>query len=130
MAPLIGQYSLFVTLLTHQLFAWVYLNSGPDITKRVPSSDREREELSIDVNDSVRIDEKKNADDQKCGQLWCPAPYYPGQKKAPSSRFAARRTLFDLVISCSMMHHQGRACANSSATVRDFCPALIVRHQA
>ena len=59
MAPLIGQYSLFVTLLTNQLFAWVYLNSGPDITKRVPSSDREREELSIDVNDSVRIDEKK-----------------------------------------------------------------------
>ena len=60
MAPLIGQYSVSVTLLTNQLFVWVYLNSGPDITKRVPSSDREREELSIDVkHDSVRWNEKK-----------------------------------------------------------------------
>ena len=49
MAPLIGQYSVSVTLLTNQLFVWVYLNSGHDVTKRVPSSDREREELSIDV---------------------------------------------------------------------------------
>ena len=28
MAPLIGQYSVSVTLLTNQLFVWVYLNSG------------------------------------------------------------------------------------------------------
>ena len=55
MAPLIGQYSVSVTLLTNQLFVCVYLNSGPDLTKRVPSSDREREDLSIDVkHDSVR----------------------------------------------------------------------------
>ena len=54
MAPLIGQYSVSVTLLTNQLFVWVYLNSGPDVTKRVPSSERDREELSIDVkHDSV-----------------------------------------------------------------------------
>ena len=60
MAPLIGQYSVSVTLLTNQLFAWVYLNSGPDLTKRVPSSDREREDLSIDVkHDSARWNEKK-----------------------------------------------------------------------
>ena len=44
-----------VTLLTNQLFVWVYLKSGPDLTKRVPSSDREREDLSIDVkHDSVQ----------------------------------------------------------------------------
>ena len=49
MAPLIGQYSVAVTPLTNQLFVWIYLNSGPDVTKRVPPSDREREELSIDV---------------------------------------------------------------------------------
>ena len=55
MAPLIGQYSVSVTLLTNQPFLWVYLNSGPDAIKRVPSSDREQEELSIDVKlDSVR----------------------------------------------------------------------------
>ena len=55
MAPLIGQYSVSVTRLTNQLFVWVYLNSGPDLTKRVPSFDREREDLSIDVkHDSVR----------------------------------------------------------------------------
>ena len=60
MAPLIGQYSVSLTLLTNQLFAWVYLNSGPDLTKRVPSSDREREDLSIDVkHDSARWNEKK-----------------------------------------------------------------------
>ena len=68
MAPLIGQYSVSVTLLTNQLFVWVYLNSGPDLTKRVPSSDREREDLSIDVkHDSVQWNEKKN-----CGRskMW------------------------------------------------------------
>ena len=60
MAPLIGQNSVSVTLLTNQLFVWVYLNSGPDLSKRVPSSDREREELSIDVkHNSVRWNEKK-----------------------------------------------------------------------
>ena len=48
-APLIGQYIVSITLLTNQLFVWVYLNPGPDITKIVPSSDREQEELSIDV---------------------------------------------------------------------------------
>ena len=54
MAPLIGQYSVSVTLFTNQLFVWVYLNSGPDLKKSVPSSDREREDLSIDVkHDSV-----------------------------------------------------------------------------
>ena len=50
------------------------------------------------------------------------------KKKEPSPRFAARRTLFDLEISWSMTHDQRRA--KSSATVRDFCPALIVRHRA
>ena len=60
LAPLIGQYSVSVTLLTNQLFVWVYLNSGPDLTKRVPSFDREREDLSIDVkHDSVRWNDKK-----------------------------------------------------------------------
>ena len=60
MAPLIGQYSVSVTLLTNQLSVWVYLNSGPNLTKRVPSSDGEREDLSIDVkHDSVRRNEKK-----------------------------------------------------------------------
>ena len=60
MAPLIGQYSVSVTRLTNQLFVWVYLNSGPDLTKRVPSFEREREDLSIDVkHDSVRCNEKK-----------------------------------------------------------------------
>ena len=44
----------------NQLFVWVYLNSGPDPIKRVPSSDREREELSIDVkHDSIWWNEKK-----------------------------------------------------------------------
>ena len=42
------------TPLTNQLFVWIYLNSGPDVTNRVPSSNREREDLSIDVkHDSV-----------------------------------------------------------------------------
>ena len=60
MAPLIGQYSVSVTLLTNQLCVWVYLNSGSDLTKRVPSSDREREDLSIDVkHDSVWWNEQK-----------------------------------------------------------------------
>ena len=36
--------------------------------------------------------------------------YYPGQKKEPSSRFAARRTLFHVrVISCSIRRDQRRA---------------------
>ena len=53
MAPLIGQYSVLVTPLTNQLLVWIYLNSGPDVTKRVPPSDRE--ELSIDVkHDAAR----------------------------------------------------------------------------
>ena len=51
----LDKYSVSVALLTNQLFVWVFLNSGPDLTKRVPSSDREREDLSIDVNhDSVQ----------------------------------------------------------------------------
>ena len=50
------------------------------------------------------------------------------KKKEPSPRFAARRTMFDLVTSCSMTHDQRRA--KSSATVRNFRPALIVRHRA
>ena len=54
--------------------------------------------------------------------------YYPEQEKEPSPRFAARRTLFDLVISCSITHDQRRA--KSSATVRNFRPVLIVRHRA
>ena len=78
MAPLIGQCSVSVILLTNQLFVWIYLNSGSDVTKRVPPSEKEREKLSIDVkHDSARWNEKKQtiADDQKCGQLCCPAPY-------------------------------------------------------
>ena len=49
-------------------------------------------------------------------------------KKDPSPRFAVRRTLFDLVI---MLDHERSAQGKvQSATVRDFCPALIVRHRA
>ena len=60
MAPLIGQYSVSVTLLTNRLFVWVYLNSRPNVTKRVTSFEREREELSIDVkHDSVGWNERK-----------------------------------------------------------------------
>ena len=47
------------------------------------------------------------------------------KKKEPSPSFAARRTLFDLVISCAIRSDQRRA--RPSATVRDFCPALISR---
>ena len=54
--------------------------------------------------------------------------YYPGQKKEPSTRFAARRTLFHRVISCSMTHDQRRAKVADSR--RWLCPALIVRHRA
>ena len=49
--------------------------------------------------------------------------YYPGQKrKRTIPEFAARRTLFDLVILRLIMSDQLRA--RSSATFRDFCPAL------
>ena len=54
--------------------------------------------------------------------------YNPGQRKDPSSRFAARRTLFHVwyharsgVISPGQVR---------SATVRDFCPALIAPDRA
>ena len=54
--------------------------------------------------------------------------YYPGQKKEPSSRFAARRTLFHV------WYHarSGEISAGQvrSATVCDFCPALIAPDRA
>ena len=50
------------------------------------------------------------------------------KKKEPSPRFAARRTLFELVISCLIMSNQRRA--RSSATIPDFCPVLIARDRA
>ena len=55
--------------------------------------------------------------------------YYPGQKKKePSARFAVRRTLFDLVIVLDNERSvQGKVMRDS---LRDFCPALIVRHRA
>ena len=57
-------------MLTNQHFVWIYLNSGPDAIKRVPSSDRDRGELSIDdKHDSVQSNEKKIADDQKRGKF-------------------------------------------------------------
>ena len=54
--------------------------------------------------------------------------YYPGQKKEPSSRFAARRTLFHV-----WYHARSGAISAGqvqSATVRDFCPALITPDRA
>ena len=49
--------------------------------------------------------------------------YYPGQKKEPSSRFAARRTRFHV------WYHARSGAASAgqvrSTTVRDFCLALI-----
>ena len=48
---------------------------------------------------------------------------YPGQKKEPSSRFAARKTLFHV-----WYHARSGAISAGqvrSATVHDFCPALI-----
>ena len=59
---------------------------------------------------------------------WVEVFYYPGQKKEPSSRFAARRTLFHVwyhTRSGAMSAGQVR-----SATVRDFCPALIAPDRA
>ena len=81
------------------------------------------------LEDSPAVDRWAWSLDMLLSAVHCNADYYPGQKKKePSPRFAARRTLFDLEISCSMTHDQRRA--KSSATVRDFCPALIVRHRA
>ena len=55
--------------------------------------------------------------------------YYPGQKKKePSSRFAARRMLFHV-----WYHARSGAISAGqvrSATVRDFCPALIAPDRA
>ena len=57
--------------------------------------------------------------------------YYPGQKKAPSRRFAVRRTLFDLVISCLITSDQRRTRSSTRLmTIHDFCPALIARDRA
>ena len=57
-----------------------------------------------------------------------PQYYYPRQKKEPSSRFAARTTLFHV-----WYHPRSRAISAGqvrSATVRDFCPALIAPDRA
>ena len=49
------------------------------------------------------------------------------KKKKPSSRFAARRTLFRRVISCSMTHDQRRQ--KSRTVADDFALRCIVCHR-
>ena len=68
MAPLIGQHSVSVTLLTNQLFVWVYLNqSGTDVTKRVRTANHpiEDEKSFPLMSNMTRYDEMKNY----CGRL-------------------------------------------------------------
>ena len=58
--------------------------------------------------------------------VWYLLPWTKKKKnKEPSPKFTARRTQFNLVISCLITSDQRRA--RSSATIRDFCSALIAR---
>ena len=66
------------------LFGFISSHSGPDVTKRVPRSDRQRTRRAFHWCHQTWLVERWNdlkwrkvavAGDQNCGQLCCPAPY-------------------------------------------------------